>query len=142
MEETESQRLTKWSIGLLVVVLAAGMFLRIWPSAGFKSVGVDEHQYAVYAAKAVSYGITSYGRVIDEFIVDQVHKPGAVVPATRIGFIWPMAILSQVTKIDPLQSARILSCTAAILLLAINVVIALRFAGTRQALTVVALLST
>src|SRR5689334_16724495 len=114
MGETESPRLTKWSIGFLALVLTAGVFLRIWPSAGFKSVGVDEHQYAVYAAKAVSYGLTNYGRVIDEFIVDQVHKPGAVVPATRIGFIWPMAILSQLTRIDPLQAARILSCVATI----------------------------
>src|SRR3954466_14951270 len=104
MEEKGTQRLTKWSIGLLVLVLAVGIFLRVLPSAGFKSIGIDEHQYSVYAAKAVSYGISNYGRVIDEFIVDQVHKPGAVVPATRIGFIWPVAILSLVSKLETLQS--------------------------------------
>jgi hypothetical protein len=43
MKEKALDRLTKWSFILLIAILGTGIFLRIWPGAGFKDAGIDEH---------------------------------------------------------------------------------------------------
>jgi hypothetical protein len=141
MEDQASQRLTKWSLALLIVILSGGIFLRVWPSAGFKSVGVDEHQYAVYTEKGVEYGLSNYGRVIDEFIGSQVKQPEALVPATRIGLIWPAAFLARIGTLEPLYALRVISAASAILLLIATAIIGYRFGGTRQMLVVTTLMA-
>lgn len=140
-EETPSPRLTKWSVALLVVILSAGIFLRVWPSAAFNQVGIDEHNYATYVEKAVKYGLTNYGRVADEYIASQVNQHDAIVPATRIGFIWPAAVLARIGGIDPLHAVRVVSSTAAILLLLATAIMGYRFGGARQMLTVTTLMA-
>ncbi len=141
MEKEASARPTKWSLGLLVIILGAGIFLRIYPSAGFQGVGIDEHNYAVYVENAVKYGLTDYGRVVDEFIGSQVKQHDALVPATRIGFIWPTAILTRVVRLDPLHAVRVVSCSAAILLLMATAIIGYRFGGIPQMIVVTTLMA-
>jgi hypothetical protein len=136
-----SNRPGKWSIALLLVILAAGIFLRVWPSAGFTGVGIDEHQYAVYVEKAAQYGLGNYGRVVDEFIATQVRQPQALVPAMRIGFIGPAALLTKIGHLDPLYALRLISAASAILLLIATAVIGYRFGGTRQMLVVTTLMA-
>jgi hypothetical protein len=77
MEEQASLRLTKWSLALLIAILSAGIFLRVWPSAGLKGVGIDERDYAAYVEKAVKYGLSNYGRVVAHWAYLASNSPGA-----------------------------------------------------------------
>jgi hypothetical protein len=140
-EQTSSNSLTKWSIGLLVLILAAGIFLRIWPSASFKGVGIDEGNYATYVGKGVKYGLSNYGRVIDEFVASQVRQEQSLIPATRIGFIWPTILLASLGKLDPLHALRLISHGSAILLLIATGILGYRFGGVRQMLVVTTLMA-
>jgi hypothetical protein len=141
MEEQSSQLLTKWSLVLLVIILGAGSFLRIWPSAGFKQVGIDEHHYATYVEQTLKYGLLNYGHVVDDYITSQVKQHDAVVPGTRIGFIWPTALLARIAGLDPLFAVRVVSCVSSVLLLLVTAVIGYRFGGARQMLVVTSLIA-
>jgi len=141
MEEQASLRLTKWSLALLIVILSAGIFLRVWPSAGLKGVGIDERDYAAYVEKAVKYGLSNYGRVVDEFIASQVEQAKAVVPATRIGLIWPATLLARIGNLDPLRALRLMSHLSTILLLIATVIFGYRFGSIHQMLVVATLMA-
>jgi 4-amino-4-deoxy-L-arabinose transferase-like glycosyltransferase len=134
-------RLTTPSLILLALILAAGTFLRIWPSAGFKLVGIDEHNYATYVEQTLKYGLTGYGHVVDDYITSQVKERQAVVPATRIGFIWPTAIVARITRLDSLSAVHAVSATSAILLLFATAAIGMRFGRARQTLVLTALMA-
>src|SRR6266513_3084554 len=131
--ESSPGRLTKASLALLIVILSAGGFLRAWPSASFKGIGNDEHNYATYVEKGVKYGLSNYGRVIDEFIASQVQQAQSLIPATRIGFIWPTILLASFGKLNPLYALRLMSHGTAIL--------SYRFGGVRQMLVVTTLMA-
>jgi len=120
----------------MVIILAIGIFLRAWPSASFKGVGIDEGNYATYVEKGVKYGLSNYGRVIDEFIASQVQRSQSLIPATRIGFIWPTILLTSLGKLAPLYALRLMSHGSAILLLIATAILAYRFGGVRQMLVV------
>jgi hypothetical protein len=139
--ESSPGRLTKASLALLIVILSVGVFLRVWPSASFKDVGIDERNYATYVGKGAKYGLSNYGRVIDEFIASQVKQAQAVIPATRIGFIWPATLLARIGKLDPLYALRLMSHGSAILLLIATAIVGYRFGGVRQMLVVTALMA-
>ena len=139
--ESSPGRLTKASLALLIVILSAGVFLRAWPSASFKGIGIDEHNYATYVEKGVKYGLSNYGRVIDEFIASQVQQAQSLIPATRIGFIWSTILLASFGKLDPLYALRLMSHGSAILLLIATAILAYRFGGVRQMLVVTTLMA-
>ncbi len=141
MEEQASLRLTKWSLALLIVILSAGIFLRVWPSAGLKGISIDEHNYAIYVEKGMKYGLSNYGRVVDEFIVSQVKQAQAVIPATRIGLIWPATLLARIGNLNPLDALRLMSHGSAILLLIATAIVGYRFGGVRQMLVVTILMA-
>ena len=140
-QRTSSHQSQKWSVTLMLVILSAGIFLRVWPSAGFKGLGIDERDYASYVGKGVKYGLSNYGRVIDEFIASQVKQTQAVIPATRIGFIWPATFLARIGKLDPLRALRLMSHGSAVLLLIATAIVGYRFAGLRRMLVVTALMA-
>jgi len=141
MPERASLRLTKWSLALLIVILSAGIFLRVWPSAGLKGVGIDERDYAAYVGKGVKYGLSNYGRVVDEFIASQVEQAKAVVPATRIGLIWPATVLGRIGNLDPLRALRLMSHLSTILLLIATAIFGYRFGSIHQMLVVATLMA-
>ena len=141
MQKQASLGLTKWSLALLIVILSAGIFLRVWPSAGVKGVGIDERDYAAYVGKGVKYGLSNYGRVVDEFITSQVEQTKAVVPATRIGLIWPATFLARIGNLDPLRALRLMSHLSTILLLIATAIFGYRFGSTRQMLVVTTLMA-
>jgi len=140
-QRTSSHQSQKWSVALMLVIVSAGIFLRVWPSASFKDVGIDERNYATYVGKGVKYGLSNYGRVIDEFIASQVKQAQAVIPATRIGFIWPATLLARIGNLDPLHALRLMSHGSAILLLIATAIVGYRFGGVRQMLVVTALMA-
>lgn len=111
---------------LLVAILATGVFLRAWPSCGFEGVGYDENIYRGYIAMAQRDGILNYGTVVDAYLRSQTLRPEAVVPATRVGFLWPAVIVAEATGLEPILAMRAISLVASVLLLLASAVIGYR----------------
>src|SRR3954468_22037427 len=89
----EMQSVGKTQVILLIAILCLGVFARIYPSAGFKGIGFDEHIYATYAKAAAGAGLTNYHALVDEFVAIQAKQHDALVPPTRVGFVVPAALL-------------------------------------------------
>ena len=98
--------MAKPSLFLLIGILAAGIFLRVWPSTGFHRVGYDEGIYSRYVQIALQNGLWNYADVAQGYVKWQGDRPDAIVPATRIGFILPAAILAKLTGVSPLTALR------------------------------------
>ena len=100
----EGRRLLKLSRRriLLTITMAAllglGMFLRIFPSSGFKRVGFDEHGYMVFVKQIQAAGVGNYDAVVKVYVERQFKRPGAVVPATRLAFLAPAAVIGEVLQ--------------------------------------------
>jgi 4-amino-4-deoxy-L-arabinose transferase-like glycosyltransferase len=109
--------MAKPSLLLLIGILAAGVFLRVWPSTGFRQVGYDEGIYSRYVRIALQNGLWNYADVAQGYVEWQDNRPDAIVPATRIGFILPAAILAKFTGVNSLTALRWVSMGASILLL-------------------------
>lgn len=134
-------RFSRGTIALLLLIVALGSFLRIWPSAGFKKVGFDEHAYQLYVNVARTGGVFSYPDVVADYVRAQKEWTDAVVPATRIGFLWPASILAQLTGTDGIYALRAISAASSILLLLATAVIAYRFGGTERMLVLTSLMA-
>jgi 4-amino-4-deoxy-L-arabinose transferase-like glycosyltransferase len=118
--------MAKPSLVVLIGILAAGIFLRVWPSAGFHQVGYDEGIYNRYVQILLKHGVSSYPDLAQGYLKWQDERPDAIVPATRIGFILPAAVLAELTGVDSLTALRGLSMIASILLLLAVPLMALR----------------
>lgn len=141
-EPPAPSRMSKTSLCLLGLILLIGMTIRVYPSASYKNVGFDEHMYATYASAAAKLGLTNYNRVVDDYLSSQAKRPDAIVPATRIGFIWPAALISEITGCTGLRALYMLSVLAAISLLMVTAVIGYRLGTVRQTLIATALMAT
>ena len=128
-----SPTLKTGSLAALILILSIGTLLRAWPSAGFQGVGYDEHQYSNYVGMAAEEGLRNYGRVVHIYTVAQAERPEAVVPPTRIGFLWPAVLLAK-AGLTPFEALRAISLSAGIALLLLTATIAYRFAGAAQVL--------
>jgi len=126
---------------LLLFILAAGIFLRAWPSRGFKGIGYDEHLYRTYVGLTQQAGVWNYGEIVDAYLLSQAKRPDAVVPATRVGFLWPAAILAQVSGLEPMEALRTVSLLASVLLLLATAIIGYRLGGTERMLVLTALMA-
>jgi len=109
--------MAKPSLFLLIGILLVGIFLRVWPGTGFQPVGFDEGIYSRYVRIALENGLWNYADVAQGYVKWQGERPDAIVPATRIGFILPAAILVKFTGVNPLVALRWVSMGASILLL-------------------------
>ena len=110
----------------LAIILSGGIFLRVWPSSGFRHVGYDEGVYRAYVSSAVKIGIWNYPALVDVYVKSQRERTEAMVPPTRIGFLLPASALAATFHLDPLLALRCVSATAAILLLLATPLIAYR----------------
>src|SRR4029077_13063979 len=129
INQSTSQRIGRSSRVLLVVVLATGIFLRVWPSTGFHQTGFDEGIYSTYVAITQKDGISNYGNVVRAYVQSQTKHPEAFVPATRIGFLLPASALAAVGHLDPLTSLHWVSLCSSILLLFVSATIGYRLGG-------------
>ncbi len=161
-EQATLPRLKKWSVALLVVILSAGIFLRVWPSTGFRQlgddertqnppvalgqksgvwVGKDERFYSTYVAMAQKDGVWNFGNVVRAYIQSQAKRSDAIVPATRVGFLVPATIVAEITRLDPLVALRCTSLISSILLLLTTAVIGYRLGGSERMLFLTALMA-
>jgi hypothetical protein len=151
----------KWLFGLLVLILSAGILLRLWPSSGFRQagertsiqsaqiagekkgfwVGKDERTYSAYVAAASKDGVWSFADVVHAYVQAQAKRPDAIVPATRLGFLVPATIVAEITGWEPLVALRCISAMASILLLVSSAIIGYRLGGRERMLIVTALMA-
>ena len=99
MEDRSSSRCRRGQIVLLVAIVLAGIFLRAWPSTGSDEVGYDERIYRVYIKMAQKEGIWNYPDVVRTYLKWQEKRSEAVVPPTRVGFLFPAIAFAGVTGI-------------------------------------------
>ena len=64
----------------LILVLAGGIFLRVYASSAFKGVGFDEGLYRGYVNALIKGGLTTYPDIVDSYIEVQRGLTGSILP--------------------------------------------------------------
>jgi hypothetical protein len=74
---------------LAAVILGAGIFVRVWPAAGFTGTGFDEALYRDNVIKLDKVGLTNYPAICQLYVEDQ-RKPETItkLPPTRFFYIY------------------------------------------------------
>lgn len=126
----------------MILVLGLGVFLRIYPSAGFNRIGYDEHGYMVFLQQIEKVGALNYDAVVQFYVENQYQRPDAIVPATRIGFLLPAHLIRRALHCDPFEALRTVSCIASILMLGLCALFAYRVGGAIPMLGMTALVAT
>lgn len=134
------RRLAIWAT--MALLLGCGVFLRVFPTASFPQVGYDEHGYMVFVQQIQKAGVWNYDAVIDVYKERQYKIPQAVVPATRLGFLIPAALVGDAFHVQPFRALHITAAAAGVLLLFLSALFASRAGGTRTMLGVTALMAT
>lgn len=124
-----------------VLVAVIGIFLRIYPSAGFTGLGYDEGLYRAYVTDLINHGVTSYPDFAEQYVERQQNLPAVILPPTRFLYIFSGYLWHQITGADALLSLHRVSCLFSILLLFAAAGFASRLAGPAWALGVFALMS-
>ncbi len=133
----------RWGVMLLMaLVLAVGILLRIYPSAGFTDLGHDEHGYMVFLRQIAVAGVVNYDAVVQVFVENQYARPVAVVPATRIGFLLPAYFARQLFHCGTFQALQFTSSIGSILSLGLVALFAYRAGGRAVMLGVTTLFAT
>ena len=123
------------------LVAALGIFLRIYPSAGFTGLGYDEGLYRGYVTDLINHGVTSYPDFAEHYVETQQKLPAVILPPTRFLYIFSAYLWHQVTGADALLSLNRISCLFSILLLFAATGFTWRLAGPAWALGVFALMA-
>ena len=124
-----------------ILVAAVGIFLRIYPSAGFTGLGYDEGLYRGYVTDLINHGVTSYPDFAEHYVETQQKLPTVILPPTRFLYIFSAYLWHQVTGADALLSLHRVSCLFSILLMFAAGAFAWRLAGPVRALGAFALMS-
>ena len=132
---------TFWAVGLLVVILAFGTFMRVH-RLGTLPESFDAALYKHYLDKTFVGGLSGYPDLVDHYIEQQQQMPGAILPPTRFLYIFCGYAWHGVTGQDAITSLRNVACTSSILLLIVSAVFVWRVAGPLFSVGVTALMST
>ena len=127
-------------LGFILVALL-GVFLRVYPSAGFTGLGYDEGLYRGYVTDLINHGVTSYPDFAEHYVDTQKKLPAVILPPTRFLYIFSAYLWHEVTGADALLSLHRVSCLFSILLMFAAGAFAWRLAGPARALGVFALMS-
>jgi len=162
VQMNSTHRTADSEVGFRIVaalLLALGIFMRIYPSAGFTGVGFDEALYRDYLLKVDKVGLFNYPEICQLYITDQ-RKPEAMtkLPPTRFlyvacGWMWKRAQFGDAPAVgtrdrdfgqrDPaLISLHRVSCLFSILFLGLTAVWGTRMFGRNSSsLGLIALMS-
>jgi 4-amino-4-deoxy-L-arabinose transferase-like glycosyltransferase len=127
-------------LGFFLVALL-GIFLRVYPSAGFTGLGYDEGLYRGYVTDLINHGVTNYPDFAEHYVDTQTKLPAVILPPTRFLYIFSAYLWHEVTGADALLSLHRVSCLFSILLMFAAGAFAWRLAGPVRALGVFALMS-
>jgi 4-amino-4-deoxy-L-arabinose transferase-like glycosyltransferase len=126
----------------MVVILAVGIFLRVYSSAGFSGLGVDEHAYMIFLKQIQRVGLVNYDAVVQVFVEKQYHRPDAIVPATRIGFLAPAYLCGKLFHLSDFEALRRTACAASISTLILCAWFGHRLGGASAMICLTALIAT
>jgi 4-amino-4-deoxy-L-arabinose transferase-like glycosyltransferase len=124
-----------------VLIAVLGIFLRIYPSAGFTGLGYDEGLYRAYVTELINHGVTSYPDFAEQYVERQQKLPAVILPPTRFLYIFSGYVWHQITGADALLSLHRISCLFSVLLMFAAAGFAWRIAGPAWSLGVFALMS-
>ena len=92
---------------LAAAIFAVGIFLRVWPSAGFTGMGFDEARYRENVLKLDHAGVWQYPAICQVYVEDQ-RNPEAItkLPPTRFvyifaGWLWKRAEFGDARPLAP-----------------------------------------
>jgi 4-amino-4-deoxy-L-arabinose transferase-like glycosyltransferase len=136
--ERADSRVLVWATALLL--LAVGIFIRAYPSAGFTGTGFDEHLYQRYVAMLNAKGITAYPDICEYFIQEQSGPGIAELPPTRFLYIYCGHLWSMLTGAAPLAALGSVSCLFSMLILIPSALFARRLRGDGAMLGTLALM--
>jgi 4-amino-4-deoxy-L-arabinose transferase-like glycosyltransferase len=142
----------------LVVVLAAGMFLRLpsaafipgsplhvigslHPTAGFSGVGFDEGLYREYVNVLGKVGLGGYPDIVERYISLQKKLPGSVLPPVRFLYIFAGYTWHRLFGTEALAALHNVAAFFSILMLILTVIFTWRSKGPAWALGVGALMA-
>ncbi len=123
-------------------LLALGIFLRLYPSAGHSHLGTDEHGYMVFVKQIESAGLWNYDAVVRVYVERQYKLQEAVVPATRLGFLVPAALAAEWFHLRAFDALHATTAIAGVLLLLLCALFAYRMGGAIPMLGTTALVAT
>jgi 4-amino-4-deoxy-L-arabinose transferase-like glycosyltransferase len=126
----------------MTALLSLGIFLRLYPSAGYRNLGTDEFGYMVFVKQIQAAGIWNYDAVVRVYVERQYRKPDAVVPATRLGFLVPAAICADLFHLRAFQAIHAVAAASGVLLLLVAALFAYRLGGAVPMLGTTALVAT
>jgi len=138
---TRGRALTRSILLGFILVAGLGIFLRLYPSAGFTGLGYDEGLYRGYVTDLINHGVTSYPDFAEHYVEIQQKLPTVILPPTRFLYIFSAYLWHEVTGADALLSLHRVSCLFSILLMFAAGAFAWRLAGPVWALGVFALMS-
>src|SRR3954464_6524478 len=124
-----------------IFVAILGIFLRVYPSAGFTDLGYDEGLYRGYVTDLINHGVTSYPDFAEHYVETQQKLPTVILPPTRFLYIFSAYLWHQVAGADALLSLHRVSCLFSVLLFFAAGAFAWRLSGPASALGVFALMS-
>ena len=126
----------------MILVLGLGIFLRLYPSAGYRNLGTDEHGYMVFVKQIQAAGIWNYDSVVRVYVERQYKLPEAVVPATRLAFLVPAALCADLFHLRAFAAIHMVAAAAGILFLLLSAFFAYRLGGILPMIGVTALIAT
>jgi hypothetical protein len=126
----------------MILLLGLGIFLRLYPSAGYRNLGTDEHGYMVFVKQIQAAGIWNYDSVVRVYVERQYKLSEAVVPATRVAFLVPAALCADLFHLRAFTAIHMVAAAAGILLLLLSALFAYRLGGTLPMIGVTALVAT
>src|SRR3982751_5616985 len=100
----------------MAVLLGLGIFLRLYPSAGYRNLGTDEHGYMVFVKQIQAAGVWNYDSVVRVYLERQYKLSEAVVPATRVGFLVPAALCADLFHLRAFTAIHMVAASAGVLL--------------------------
>jgi len=126
----------------MTALLALGIFLRLYPSAGHRNLGTDEHGYMVFVKQIETVGLWNYDAVVRVYVERQYKLKEAVVPATRLAFLIPAALVAERFHLRAFDALHVVTAIAGVLLLLLCALFAYRMGGTIPMLGTTALVAT
>src|SRR3954463_11924944 len=114
---TAPRRLSRPVLLAFLLVAGLGIFLRVYPSAGFTGLGFDEGLYRGYVTDLINHGITSYPDFAENYVERQQKLATVILPPTRFLYIFSAYLWHEITGADALLSLHRISCLFSILLL-------------------------
>ena len=126
----------------MTALLGTGIFLRIYPSAGYDRLGTDERDYMVFVKKVQSVGIWNYDAVVRVYVERQYKLKEAAVPATRIAFLVPATLCADLFGMHTFNALHAVAVAAGCLLLLLCALFAYRLGGTIPMLGMTAIIAT